>query len=129
MKPFAYVNAANEKEAVAALSSERGKFLPMAGGMDLLALMKDYIAQPERLVNVKNLDKTIAKAPMADCASARPSPSRISRRMLMSRGCIRRWRRRLPKSAHRRSGTLAPSAATSTSARAAGTTATRSSIA
>lgn len=62
MKPFAYVNAANEKEAVAALSPERGKFLPMAGGMDLLALMKDYVAQPDRLVNVKNLDKTIAKA-------------------------------------------------------------------
>ena len=61
MKPFAYVNAANEKEAIAALGTERGKFLPMAGGMDLLALMKDYIAQPERLVNVKNLDKTIAK--------------------------------------------------------------------
>ena len=62
MKPFAYVNAANEKEAIAALSSERGKFLPMAGGMDLLALMKDYIAQPDRLVNVKNLDRTIAKS-------------------------------------------------------------------
>jgi xanthine dehydrogenase YagS FAD-binding subunit len=62
VKPFAYVNTANEKEAIAALGSERGKFLPMAGGMDLLALMKDYIAQPERLVNVKNLDKTIAKS-------------------------------------------------------------------
>jgi xanthine dehydrogenase YagS FAD-binding subunit len=63
VKPFAYVNAANEKEALAALGPERGKFLPMAGGMDLLALMKDYVAQPERLVNVKNLDKTIAKTP------------------------------------------------------------------
>jgi len=62
VKPFAYVNAANEKEAIAALSPERGKFLPMAGGMDLLALMKDYVATPERLVNVKNLDKTIAKS-------------------------------------------------------------------
>ena len=61
MKPFAYVNAANEKEALAALGPERGKFLPLAGGMDLLALMKDYVAQPDRLVNVKNLDKTIAK--------------------------------------------------------------------
>ena len=61
MKPFAYVNAANEKEAIAALGPDRGKFLPLAGGMDLLGLMKDYIAQPERLVNVKNLDKTIAK--------------------------------------------------------------------
>ncbi len=63
MKPFAYVNATGEKEAVAALGPERGKFLPLAGGMDLLALMKDYIAQPERLVNVKGLDRTIARTP------------------------------------------------------------------
>ena len=62
MKPFAYVNAANEKEAIAALGATRGKFLPLAGGMDLLALMKDYIAQPDRLVNVKNLDATIGRA-------------------------------------------------------------------
>jgi xanthine dehydrogenase YagS FAD-binding subunit len=58
---FAYVNAANEKEAIAALGTERGKFLPLAGGMDLLAMMKDYIAQPDRIVNVKNLDRTIRK--------------------------------------------------------------------
>ena len=63
MKAFAYVNAANEKEAVAALGTERGKFLPLAGGMDLLAMMKDYIAQPDRLVNVKSLDRTIRKGP------------------------------------------------------------------
>lgn len=63
MKAFAYVNAANEKEAVAALGPDRGRMLPLAGGMDLLAMMKDYVAQPERLVNVKNLDRTIAKTP------------------------------------------------------------------
>jgi xanthine dehydrogenase YagS FAD-binding subunit len=63
VKAFAYVNAANEKEAVAALGTERGKFLPLAGGMDLLAMMKDYIAQPDRIVNVKNLDRTIASTP------------------------------------------------------------------
>ena len=62
MKPFAYVNAANEKEAVAALGTERGRILPMAGGMDLLGLMKDFIVSPDRLVNVKNLDATIAAA-------------------------------------------------------------------
>ena len=62
MKAFAYVNAANEKEAIAALGTERGKFLPLAGGMDLLAMMKDYVAQPDRLVNVKNLDRTIRKS-------------------------------------------------------------------
>jgi xanthine dehydrogenase YagS FAD-binding subunit len=62
VKPFAYVNAANEKEAVAALGPDRGRFLPLAGGMDLLALMKDYVATPERLVNVKNLDSRIVRA-------------------------------------------------------------------
>ena len=63
MKAFAYVNAATEKEAIAALGAQRGKILPIAGGMDLLGLMKDYVAQPDRLVNVKNLDKTIAATP------------------------------------------------------------------
>jgi xanthine dehydrogenase YagS FAD-binding subunit len=59
LKAFAYVNAANEREAVAGLAGERGRVLPIAGGMDLVGLMKNYIAQPDRLVNVKNLDKTI----------------------------------------------------------------------
>jgi xanthine dehydrogenase YagS FAD-binding subunit len=61
VKAFAYVNAASEKEAIAALGPERGKFLPLAGGMDLLALMKDRIAQPDRVINVKNLDRTIRR--------------------------------------------------------------------
>ena len=47
MKAFAYVNATNEKEALAALAkAERGRVLPMAGGMDLLGLAKDYIVYP-----------------------------------------------------------------------------------
>lgn len=62
MKAFAYVNPANEKEAVASLGTERGRILPLAGGQDLLALMKDYIVQPDRLVNVKMLDASIADA-------------------------------------------------------------------
>ncbi len=62
MKAFAYVNAANEKEALAALVPERGRSLPLAGGQDLLALMKDYVARPDRIVNVKTLDATVATA-------------------------------------------------------------------
>ena len=61
MKAFTYVNAANEKEAVAALASaQRGRMLPMAGGMDLLGLMKDYIVSPDRVVSIRGLDQTIA---------------------------------------------------------------------
>ncbi len=64
MKPFAYVNPTNEKDAVASLSPEFEKALPLGGGQDLLARMKDYITQPERIVNVKNaLDGAIAAAP------------------------------------------------------------------
>jgi xanthine dehydrogenase YagS FAD-binding subunit len=54
VKAFAYINPTNEKDAVAALSPQLEHTLPIAGGQDLLARMKDYITQPERLVNVKN---------------------------------------------------------------------------
>jgi xanthine dehydrogenase YagS FAD-binding subunit len=62
MKPFAYVNPANEKDAVAALSKEYEKALPIGGGQDLLARMKDYVTQPDRIVNVKNLDATVTRS-------------------------------------------------------------------
>src|ERR1043165_9630354 len=53
MKPFAYVNPANEKDAVAALSPDFEKSVPIGGGQDLLARLKDYVTQPDRVVNVK----------------------------------------------------------------------------
>ena len=62
MKAFAYVNPANEKEAVAALKID-GIAMPIGGGQDLLARMKDYIDSPDRLVNVKGLDATITATP------------------------------------------------------------------
>jgi len=63
LKAFAYVNAANEKEAVAALASaQRRSTVPMAGGMDLLGLMKDYIVSPDRVVSIKGLDSAITTA-------------------------------------------------------------------
>lgn len=63
MKPFAYVNPADVQEAVASLDGERGRVLPLAGGMDLVSLMKDYIVTPERVVNVKRLDAGIVDGP------------------------------------------------------------------
>ena len=63
MKAFAYVNPTSEKEAVAALKFE-GIALPLAGGQDLLARLKDDIDAPDRLVNVKNaLDATVTSLP------------------------------------------------------------------
>ena len=63
MKAFAYVNATSEREVVAALKTD-GIALPLAGGQDLLARMKDYIDSPDRLVNLKNaLDATVTSTP------------------------------------------------------------------
>jgi xanthine dehydrogenase YagS FAD-binding subunit len=62
MKAFAYVNPASEKDAIAAVAKREGTIiLPMAGGQDLLARMKDYITSPDRVVNLKNaLDASVA---------------------------------------------------------------------
>jgi xanthine dehydrogenase YagS FAD-binding subunit len=54
-----YVNTGSERDAIAALSTERNRAVPLAGGVDLVALMKDFIVSPERVVNVKRLDATI----------------------------------------------------------------------
>ena len=125
MKAFAYVNATSEKEAVAALSPEFEKALPIGGGQDLLARMKDYITQPDRIVNVKAALESVTMVSggsdrfamrMVDLAEHRTSYalSAIARRLSVGTPQIE---------------TRPPSAATSTSDRAAGTTATRSSSA
>lgn len=63
MKSFAYVNPASEKDAAVALTKRDGTVIvPIAGGQDLLARMKDYIASPDRVVNVKNALETTAVA-------------------------------------------------------------------
>jgi xanthine dehydrogenase YagS FAD-binding subunit len=60
VKAFAYINPTNEKEAVAALSPQLEQAMPIGGGQDLLARMKDYVTQPDRLVNVKGaLESTV----------------------------------------------------------------------
>jgi xanthine dehydrogenase YagS FAD-binding subunit len=64
MKAFAYVNPRNEREAVQALSPELEKVMPIGGGQDLLARLKDYVSQPDTVVNVKGaLDATVTPAP------------------------------------------------------------------
>jgi xanthine dehydrogenase YagS FAD-binding subunit len=64
VKPFAYLNPTNERDAIRALSPEPDKVMPLAGGQDLLARLKDYVAQPDRIVNVKAaLDATVTPMP------------------------------------------------------------------
>src|SRR5271166_3096404 len=53
MQAFEYVTP-TKKEQVATLLGERGSIL--AGGTDLLALMKDDVVAPKRLVNIKQIE-------------------------------------------------------------------------
>ena len=55
MQSFEYANPATLAEAVALLAPRWGETEVLAGGTDLLSLMKDYIETPKRLVNLKSL--------------------------------------------------------------------------
>ena len=100
MKAFAYVNPTNEKDAVAALAPEFEKALPIGGGQDLLARMKDYITQPDRLVNVKDaLDSTVTPRQRRP-ADRRGDEDGRSRRARRGRAAVSRDRRGGDRSRH-----------------------------
>lgn len=55
MQPFEYANPGTLKEALALLGSEWGQADVLAGGTDLISLMKEEIHTPKRVVNIKNI--------------------------------------------------------------------------
>jgi xanthine dehydrogenase YagS FAD-binding subunit len=55
MHPFEYTSPQTAEQAVSLLSPTWGKAEVLAGGTDLLALMKDEIASPQRVVNIKGI--------------------------------------------------------------------------
>ena len=55
MRPFEYVTPETSKEAIGLLGKSWGATEILAGGTDLLALMKDDVVTPKRLVNIKGL--------------------------------------------------------------------------
>jgi xanthine dehydrogenase YagS FAD-binding subunit len=55
MQAFAYASPATLQEAVALLASRWGEADVLAGGTDLISLMKEYIHTPQRVVNIKGL--------------------------------------------------------------------------
>jgi xanthine dehydrogenase YagS FAD-binding subunit len=55
MRAFEYVSPTTKEQAVALLSSRWGETEVLAGGTDLLALMKDDVVRPRRLVNIKEI--------------------------------------------------------------------------
>ncbi|MFN0120088.1 MAG: FAD binding domain-containing protein [Blastocatellia bacterium] len=55
MQKFEYASPTTVQQAVALLGSEWGTAEALAGGTDLLALMKDLIVTPKRLVSLKDI--------------------------------------------------------------------------
>lgn len=55
MQPFEYVSPTSKAQAISLLATAWGKTEILAGGTDLLALMKDDIVTPKRLVNIKDI--------------------------------------------------------------------------
>jgi len=55
MQPFEYVSPRSRAQAVSLLGTAWGNTEILAGGTDLLALMKDDVVAPKRLVNIKEI--------------------------------------------------------------------------
>ena len=55
MQAFEYANPTTLQEALGLLASKWGEADVLAGGTDQLSLMKDYLATPKRLVNIKGI--------------------------------------------------------------------------
>jgi xanthine dehydrogenase YagS FAD-binding subunit len=55
MQNFEYANPTTVQEAVGLLGAKWGQADVLAGGTDLISLMKDYLHTPKRVVNIKNI--------------------------------------------------------------------------
>jgi len=55
MQAFEYANPTTLQEALGLLASKWGEADVLAGGTDQISLMKDYLATPKRLVNIKGI--------------------------------------------------------------------------
>lgn len=56
MKPFAYTRVTNSQAAIQAIAQQNSKFI--AGGTNLIDLMKENVEQPSRLIDINRLELT-----------------------------------------------------------------------
>ncbi len=55
MRPFEYLSPNTRTQAISLLGAGWGSSEILAGGTDLLALMKDDVIAPKRLINIKDI--------------------------------------------------------------------------
>ena len=65
MQKFEYASPTTKEQAVALLGKSWGETEVLAGGTDLLSLMKDFIVTPKRLINIKGVAELRAGSGLA----------------------------------------------------------------
>lgn len=55
MEAFAYANPSSLQEAIASLGADWDEAAVLAGGTDLISLMKQYVYTPKKVVNIKGI--------------------------------------------------------------------------
>ena len=55
MRAFEYASATTKEQAIALLGNAWDDAAVLAGGTDLISLMKDDVVHPKRLVNIKEI--------------------------------------------------------------------------
>ena len=63
---FEYANPTTVQEAVGLLGTKWGQADVLAGGTDLISLMKDHLHEPKRVVNIKNIKELEGISKTAD---------------------------------------------------------------
>jgi len=66
MKNFTYYRATSPEQAVSLLDGRWGPSELLAGGTDLLDLQKEYVAQPDIVVSLRDLTGTLGKIDVGD---------------------------------------------------------------
>src|SRR5207253_537512 len=56
MEAFEYAHPTTQHEAIGLLGSKWNDAAVLAGGTDLISLMKEYLVTPKRVVNIKNVE-------------------------------------------------------------------------
>src|SRR5689334_21501669 len=56
MERFEYAHPSTKQEAIGLLGSNWSDAAVLAGGTDLISLMKEYVVTPKRVVNIKNVE-------------------------------------------------------------------------
>lgn len=64
MNRFEFARPTSVNDAVALLSEKPDEVAPLAGGTDLLSLMKDFVVEPKRLVSLMGIDELRGTAPV-----------------------------------------------------------------